>query len=88
MCGVLGGETEETKETQEQLNSVIRVKEYDSTDKGSPDKVVNPPRDLTGHLVSVHATTTPTVVIDSRTPGESWRRFAKICAKELMCGNK
>ena len=51
-------------------SKVILVKEYNSAEKGSPDKPLTPPRDYTGHMVSVHAMT-PKEIIDSSVENQS-----------------
>ena len=43
---------------------VIIVKEYDSAEKGEPDKPKTPPRDQTGHMAGVQGVT-PNVRVDS-----------------------
>ena len=40
------------------------VREYDSAEKASPDKAPTPPKDNTGHIQSVQAST-PSMTVDS-----------------------
>ena len=64
------------------LNKVVIVKEYNSDDNGSPDKPPTPPKDYTGHMVSVSAIT-PKAVIDSSLEGHN-RSLMKKISKQLV----
>ena len=60
---------------------VVIIKEYDSDEKGEPDKPATPPRDETGHMAGVQGVT-PSMRVDSNITAEG--SIMKKLSKDLI----